>query len=173
MVTENLPLEFLQEYRDCVGRMRPCIVMEQNGLMGELAWLFLFDRLVKGGQGLRVTLGIHCCPVLQEVYQKGAILVKEERQHNFQHLCRWPWIFLVVVTLDALTGCFVILILVQSDNTKIHLQPPLVPGTYSLSWHSAADDQYSGKFPVTLHTVQTSLPMIMPFWSPKKALRGK
>ena len=56
-VTENLPLEFLQECRDCVGRMRPCIVMEQNDPMGELAWSFRFDRLAKGGQGLQVTLG--------------------------------------------------------------------------------------------------------------------
>ena len=31
-VTENLPLKFLQECRDCVGRMRPCIVVEKNEL---------------------------------------------------------------------------------------------------------------------------------------------
>ena len=43
--------EFLQECRDCVGRMRPCIVMEPNDPMGELAWSFRFDRLAKGGQG--------------------------------------------------------------------------------------------------------------------------
>ena len=43
-------------------------------------------------------------------------------------------------------GDFVILILVRSDDTKTHLQPPLVPGTHSLPWHSAADDQYSGPF---------------------------
>ena len=71
-MTENFPLEFLQECRDCVGRMRPCIVVEQNEPTGELAWLFRFDRLVKGNQGLRVMLGSHCCPMLQEVYQKGA-----------------------------------------------------------------------------------------------------
>ena len=86
--------------------MRPCTVVEQNDPTSELGWSFRFDRLAKGGQGLRVTLGI---PALQEVYQKGAILVKEERQHNLSlHLCGWPWIFLVVVTLDASTGDFVI-----------------------------------------------------------------
>ena len=73
-VTENLPLEFLQEYRDCVGCMRPCIVMEQNDPTGELAWLFRFDGLMKGGQDLRVMLGIHCCPMLQEVLSEGGLL---------------------------------------------------------------------------------------------------
>ena len=29
-VTENHPLGFVQECRDCVGHMRSCIVMEQN-----------------------------------------------------------------------------------------------------------------------------------------------
>ena len=52
----------------------------------------------------------------------------------------------MVVTLDASTGDFVILLLVRSDDTKTHLQPPLMPGTHSLPWHSAADDQYSGPF---------------------------
>ena len=33
-VTENLPLEFLQECSDCVGRMRPCIVVEQKDPTG-------------------------------------------------------------------------------------------------------------------------------------------
>ena len=33
-MTENLPLEFLQECRDCVAHMRPCIVVEQNDPMG-------------------------------------------------------------------------------------------------------------------------------------------
>ena len=70
-MTEDLSLEFLQECRDCVGHMRPCIVVEQNDHTDELAWSFRFDRLAKGGQGLRVMLGIHCCPALQEVYQKG------------------------------------------------------------------------------------------------------
>ena len=86
-VTENLPLEFLQECRDCVGHIRPCIVVEQNDPMGELAWSFRFDLLAKGGQGLRVTLGIHCYPALQEVYQKGAVFVKEEYQHNLSYTC--------------------------------------------------------------------------------------
>ena len=116
--------------------------------MAELAWPFRFDRLVKGGQGLRVMLGIHCCPVLQEVYQKGAILVKEECQHNLSALLWMALDFLVVVTLDASTGDFVVSILVENDDTKTHLQPALVPGTYSLPWHSAADDQYSGPFDV-------------------------
>ena len=70
-MTENLLLEFLQECRDCVGRMRSYIVLEQNDPTGELSWSFRFDRLAKGGQGLRVTLGIHCCPALQEAYQEG------------------------------------------------------------------------------------------------------
>ena len=86
-VTENLSLDFLQECYDCVGCMRPCIVMEQNDPTYELAWLFQFDSLAKGGQGLRVMLSIHCCPALQGVYQKGAVLVKEERQHNLSCTC--------------------------------------------------------------------------------------
>ena len=56
------PLEFLHECCDCVGSMRPYIVMEQNDPTGELAWLFRFDLLAKGG---------HCCSTLQEFYQKG------------------------------------------------------------------------------------------------------
>ena len=36
--------------------------------------------------------------------------------------------------------------LVRSDDTMTHLQSPLVPGTHSIPWHSAADDQYSGPF---------------------------
>ena len=52
----------------------------------------------------------------------------------------------MVVTLDASTGDFVVSILDQSDDPKTHLQPPLVPGTHSLPWHSTADDQYSGPF---------------------------
>ena len=62
------PTEFLQECHDCVGRMRPCIIVEHNDPMDELAWSFWFDYTAKCGQGLRVMLGIHCCPVLQEVY---------------------------------------------------------------------------------------------------------
>ena len=52
----------------------------------------------------------------------------------------------MVVTLDASTGDFVVSILVRNDDTKTHLQPPLMPGTHSLPWHSAVDDQYSGPF---------------------------
>ena len=37
-VTENLPYDFLKDCRDCVGRMRPCTVVEQNHPLGELAW---------------------------------------------------------------------------------------------------------------------------------------
>ena len=51
-VTENLPLEFLQECCDSVDHMRPCVVVEQNNPMGELAWSFRFDRLAKSGKGL-------------------------------------------------------------------------------------------------------------------------
>ena len=45
----------------------------------------------------------------------GAVLVKEERQQKLSCTCvGWPWIFLVlVVTLDASTGDFVVSILVQ------------------------------------------------------------
>ena len=39
-VAENLPFEFLQECLDCVGRIRLCIVVEQNDPMGEIAWSF-------------------------------------------------------------------------------------------------------------------------------------
>ena len=53
---------------------------------------------------------------------------------------------MVVVTLYASTGDFVVSILVESDDTKAHLQSPLVPGTHSLPWHSTADDQYSEPF---------------------------
>ena len=86
-MTENLAYEFLQECRVCVGRMRPYIVVKQNDPTGEFGWLFRFDRLAKGDQGLQVTLGIHYCPMLQEIYQKGAVLVKEERQHNLSCSC--------------------------------------------------------------------------------------
>ena len=54
---------------------------------GELAWSFRFDHLMKGGQGLQVTLGVHCCPVLQEVCKKGAVLIKEECQHKLSCTC--------------------------------------------------------------------------------------
>ena len=85
-VTENLPLEFLQECRDCIGRMRPCIVVEQNGPTGELVWSFRFYRLAKDGQGVRVTLGIHCCPALQEVYQKEESWSKKNVSISFPEL---------------------------------------------------------------------------------------
>ena len=49
-------------------------------------------------------------------------------------------------TLDASTADFVVSILVWSDDAKTHLQPPLMLGTHSLPWHSAADDQYHGPF---------------------------
>ena len=52
----------------------------------------------------------------------------------------------MVVTLDASTGDFVVSILVRSDDTKTLLQPPLVPGTHFLPWHSAADYKYSEPF---------------------------
>ena len=99
---------------------------------GELAWLFRFNRLKKVGQDLRVTLGIHCCPVLQGVYQKGAVLVKEERQHNLCCTCVDGLGFFMVVTLDASTGDVLVSILVRCHDTKIHLQPPLIPETHSL-----------------------------------------
>ena len=87
---------------------RPCIVVEQNDPTGELAWLFRFDCLANGGQDLRIMLCIHCCPTLQEIYEKGAILVKEESQHNLSCTCVdslgffwwwWPWM-LPLVTLS-------------------------------------------------------------------------
>ena len=62
----------------------------------------------------------------------------------------------MVVTLDASTGDFVISILVQNDDTKTHLQPTLMPGTHSLPWHNAADDQYSGPFDM--------LPVVVEDW---------
>lgn len=72
---------------DCVGRMRLTIFIEQNDPTGELTWKFQFDRMVKARQGLRITLDIHCCPMLQEVDQKGAVLVKGEREHNLSCAC--------------------------------------------------------------------------------------
>ena len=48
--------------------------MEQNDPKDELAWSFRFDSLAKGGQGLRVTLGIHCCPALQGNLSEGGRL---------------------------------------------------------------------------------------------------
>ena len=80
----------------------------------------------------------------------GVILVKEEHQHNLSCTCvdglGFFIVFLVVVTLDASTGDFVVSILFWSDDTKTHLRPPLVPGTHSLPWYSAADYQYNGPF---------------------------
>ena len=52
----------------------------------------------------------------------------------------------MVVTLDSSTRDIAVSILVRSDDTKTHLQAPLMPGTHSLPWHSAADEQYSGPF---------------------------
>ena len=83
---KNLPFEFLQEYHDCVGCMRSCIVVEKNDPTGGLACSFRFDRLAKGGQGLRVTQGIHCCPMLQEVYQKGPSWSKKNVSITFPAL---------------------------------------------------------------------------------------
>ena len=86
-VTENLPLEFLQECRNLCWPYEALHCREAVCPHGWASWSFRFDRLAKGGQGLRVTLGIHCCPALQEVYQKGAVLIKEERQHNLSCTC--------------------------------------------------------------------------------------
>ena len=102
-------------------------------------------------------LGIHCYMTLQEVYEKWAVLVKEERQHNLSCTFVDGLGFLVVVTLDASTGDFVISILVRSDDTKTHLQPPLVSGTHFLPWHSAADDQYSRPFGMLPIVVEDTL----------------
>ena len=64
---------------------------------------------------------------------EGGVLIKEERQHKLSCTCvGWPWIFLAVVTLDASTGGFVVSIMVRSDDTKTHLQPPLMLETHSL-----------------------------------------
>ena len=62
--------------------------------------------------------------------------------------------FFVVVTLVASTGDFIVSIMVRSDDTKTHLQPPLVPGTHFLPWHSGADGQYSGPFEMLLVVVE-------------------
>ena len=84
-------------------------------------------------------------------------MVKEECQHNFSCTCVDGLGFiLVVVTLDASTGDFVVSILIRSDDTKTHLQSPLMTGTHSLPWHNTADDQYSGPFdmlPVVIEDV--------------------
>ena len=143
--------------------MRACIVVEQNDPKGELG-LFRFDRLAKDDQG---------CLALQEVYQQGAVLDKEDRQHKRSCTCVDSLEFSMVIILDASTGDFVVSSLVRSDDIKTHVQPPLGPGTHSLPWHSAADDQYSGRFSVTLYTVQTSLCDYTIFGPLKKALRGK
>lgn len=71
--------------------MRSCIVVEQNNSKGELVQSFWFSRLVKRGTGLRVNLvsckSPDCCPVLQEVCQKGTVLVEEEIRHNLSCTC--------------------------------------------------------------------------------------
>ena len=72
--------------------------------------------------------------MLHEVYQKGAVLVKEEHQHYLSYTYVDSLGFFVVVTLDVFTGDFVVSTLVQSDDTKTDLQPPLVLGTHSLPW---------------------------------------
>ena len=87
-----------------------CIVVEQNDPTGELAFSFQFNHLVKGGQGLRVTLGIHCCPVQLEVYHSWS---KKNVSITFPALL---WMALVVVTLDASIGDFVVSILVRGIN---------------------------------------------------------
>ena len=60
------------------------------------------DRLAKGDQGMRVTLGIHGCPALQEVYEKGAVLLKEERHLKLPALV---WIALDIFG-GGDPGCF-------------------------------------------------------------------
>ena len=87
-----------------------------------------------------------CCPALQEVYEKGPSWSNKNVSITFPAIVWMALDFLVVVTLDASSADFVVWILVRSDGTKTHLQPPLMPGTHSLSWHSAADYQYSGPF---------------------------
>ena len=83
--------------------MRPCIVVEQNDPTGELAWSFRFDSLANGGQGLRVTLGIHCCPALQEVFQKGPHWSKKNVSINFPALV---WLALDFFGGGGDSGCF-------------------------------------------------------------------
>ena len=116
---------------------------------------------------MRVTLGIHCCPSLQEVYQKGPSWPKKDVNIIFPALVWMALDFFIVVTLDASTGDFVVSILVRSDDTKTLLQPPLVPGTHSLPWHSAA-----GSWSPSIQSRPLSL-QLCHFWSPKKkALRA-
>ena len=110
-------------------------MVEQNDPTGELVWSFRFDRLAKGCQGLRVTLGIHCCPELQKVYQKEPVLVKQERQHNLSCTCVGGLGFFCGGYPGCSTGDFVVSIMIPSDDIKTYL----VPGTHSLPWHSAAD----------------------------------
>ena len=83
-----------------------------NDPTGELAWSFRLDRLAKDGQGLQVTLGIRCSLALREAYQKGAVLVKKERQQNLSCTCVDGLAFFSGGDPDASTGDFVVSILV-------------------------------------------------------------
>ena len=98
-------------------------------------------------------LGIHCCPMLQKVYQKGAVLVKEECQHNLSCTCvDGLGFFLMVVTLDASTGDFVVSILVQKltcgvillhDNARPHTANTITVLLQKFKWEVLSHPPYS------------------------------
>ena len=170
-MSEYLSLKFQHECHDCVGHMRLCTVVEQNDPTCELAWSFRFDCLAKGGQGLREMLGIHCCPALQEVYQKGPSWSKKNVSIIFPALVWMALNFFVVVTLDA--SRFFVSILVRSDDTKTHLQPPLVPGTHSLPGIALQMiNKVGGSRSPSIQTRPLSL-RLCHFWSPKKDSEGQ
>ena len=128
---------------------------------------------------MRVTWAFTVVPRYRKSIRRGPSSSKKNISIIFPALVWITLDFFVVLTLDASTGS-IVSILVRSNNTKTHLQPPLVPGNHSLPWHRASDDQYSGscrnssgRFSVTLHTVQISLPVTVIFGPLKKALRGK
>ena len=110
-------------------------------------WACLVISIWSHGEGwsrFETNTGQSLFPMLQEVYQMGVVMVKEECQHNLS--CTWVDFFGV-----GDPECFHWRLCRFDYDSKC------------LPWHSAADDQYSGRFWVTLHTVQTSLPAITPF----------
>ena len=107
-------------------------------------------------------------------YQKGAVLVKEERQHNLS--CTSVdglGFFLVVVTLDASTGDFVVSIMDQRltrgvillhDSARTHTANTIMALLQKFKWKVLGHPPYSPDLSPCDYAI---------FGHMKKALRGK
>ena len=153
--------------------MRLCIFVEQHNPTCELAWSFRFDRFAKGDQGLRVMLGIHYCPTIAGSLYEGAVLLKEERQHNLPTLAS--------MVLDIFggsdPGCFHWRRISIYHSCQEHVPFPGIVlqmiNTVSQHNHSTlAEIQVGGSRSPAIQSRPLSL-RLCHFWSPEMALRGK